>query len=76
DAVVFADEIHAVIVYPDTEFPTIAPIQSAAERTIVFTSAAKSYNIAGLRCAVGHFSNDDLLARFRTLPWHLRSGAG
>ncbi|WP_416972653.1 MalY/PatB family protein [Streptomyces sp. 4F14] len=76
DAVVFADEIHAEIVYPDSEFLSIASVRNVAERTIVFTSAAKSFNIAGLRCAVGHFGSDDLHARFRMLPWHLRSGAG
>ncbi|QNP68122.1 aminotransferase class I/II-fold pyridoxal phosphate-dependent enzyme [Streptomyces roseirectus] len=76
DAVVFADEIHAEIVYPGTEFHSIASVRAAAERTIVFTSAAKSFNIAGLRCAVGHFGGAELHARFRRLPWHLRSGAG
>ncbi|MFF8945200.1 MalY/PatB family protein [Streptomyces sp. NPDC014864] len=75
DAVVFADEIHAEIVYAETECRSIASVETAAERTIVFTSAAKSFNVAGLRCAVGHFGSDDLLARFRRLPWHLRSGA-
>ncbi|MEV6782720.1 aminotransferase class I/II-fold pyridoxal phosphate-dependent enzyme [Streptomyces sp. NPDC051098] len=75
DAVIFADEIHAEIVYAGTHFRSIASVSAAAERTIVFTSAAKSFNIAGLRCAVGHFGADDLHARFQRLPWHLRSGA-
>ncbi|MFE4968163.1 MalY/PatB family protein [Streptomyces sp. NPDC056660] len=75
DAVVFADEIHSEIVYAGTECHSIASVRTAAERTIVFTSAAKSFNIAGLRCAVGHFGSRELHARFRRLPWHLRSGA-
>ncbi|MEU0619179.1 MalY/PatB family protein [Streptomyces albogriseolus] len=75
DAVVFTDEIHAEIVYDGTQCPSIASVRGAAARTVLFTSAAKSFNIAGLRCAVGHFGSDELHARFRTLPWHLRSGA-
>ncbi|MDX3383864.1 aminotransferase class I/II-fold pyridoxal phosphate-dependent enzyme [Streptomyces niveiscabiei] len=75
NAVVFADEIHAEIVYPESEFLSIASVRNAAERTIVFTSAAKSFNVAGLRCAVGHFGSDELRIRFQRLPWHLRSGA-
>lgn len=75
DTVVFTDEVHAEIVYDGTECRSIASVREAAERTVVFTSAAKSFNIAGLRCAVGHFGSDELHTRFRTLPWHLRSGA-
>ncbi|WP_328665419.1 MalY/PatB family protein [Streptomyces sp. NBC_00328] len=75
NAVVFSDEIHADILYAGTEFRSIVSVGAAADRTIVFTSAAKSFNIAGLRCAVGHFGTAELHARFRRLPWHLRSGA-
>jgi cystathionine beta-lyase len=75
NAVIFTDEIHAEIVYAGTDFRSIASLNSAADRTVVFTSAAKSFNIAGLRCAVGHFGTTELHARFRRLPWHLRSGA-
>ncbi|MFF4353986.1 MalY/PatB family protein [Streptomyces sp. NPDC001530] len=76
DAVIFADEVHAEISYEGTACRTISSVGDAAERTIVFTSAAKAFNIAGLRCAVGHFGSEELHTRFRRLPWHLRSGAG
>ncbi|MFI1920407.1 aminotransferase class I/II-fold pyridoxal phosphate-dependent enzyme [Nocardia sp. NPDC020380] len=74
DAVIFADEIHQDLVY-DVPHRSIAAIMQARARTILFTSAGKSFNIAGLRCAVGHFGSDLLQARFQALPWHLRSGA-
>jgi cysteine-S-conjugate beta-lyase len=74
-SVIFADEIHHDMTY-ETSHRSIAALDGAAERTIVFTSAAKSFNIPGLRCAVGHFGSSALLRRFRELPWHLRSGAG
>jgi cystathionine beta-lyase len=74
-SVIFADEIHHDMTY-ERSHRSIAALDGAAERTIVFTSAAKSFNIPGLRCAVGHFGSSALLRRFRELPWHLRSGAG
>jgi len=74
ESVIFADEIHHDLTY-ETPHLSIAAIDSAASRSIVFTSAAKSFNIAGLRCAVGHFGSHKLLQEYRKLPWHLRSGA-
>jgi cystathionine beta-lyase len=74
-AVIFADEIHQDITY-ETNHRSIATIDNAIEQTIMFTSASKSFNIPGLRCAVGHFGSSSLHDRFRQLPWHLRSGAG
>jgi cystathionine beta-lyase len=74
-AVIFADEIHHDMTY-ETPHRSIAALDDAAERTIVFTSAAKSFNIPGLRCAVGHFGSPVLQRRFQELPWHMRSGAG
>ena len=32
-------------------------------RTVTITSAGKSFNLAGLRCAVAHFGSRSLLAR-------------
>lgn len=74
-AVIFADEIHQDVTY-ETTHQSIAAIDNGIERTIVFTSASKGFNIPGLRCAVGHFGSSALQSRFRELPWHLRSGAG
>ncbi|MBB5912997.1 cystathionine beta-lyase [Nocardia transvalensis] len=74
-AVIFADEIHQDLGF-DKPHESIASIDAAHARTILFTSAAKSFNIAGLRCATGYFGSSELHTRFRSLPWHLRGGAG
>jgi cystathionine beta-lyase len=79
-SVIFADEIHHDLTY-EQKHRSIAAAERAAAggaagRTIMFTSAAKSFNIARLRCAVGHFGSSALHSRFRELPWHLRGGAG
>jgi bifunctional pyridoxal-dependent enzyme with beta-cystathionase and maltose regulon repressor activities len=75
NAVIFADEAYQDITYEQPHH-AVASHDAAAERTITFTSAAKSFNIPGLRCAVGHFGSRSLHRRFLALPWHLRSGAG
>ncbi|NUR62952.1 MAG: aminotransferase class I/II-fold pyridoxal phosphate-dependent enzyme [Catenulispora sp.] len=74
DAVIFCDEIHHDVTY-DRPHLSIASCERARRRSVVFTSAAKSFNIAGLRCAVGSFGSRRLHEQFRRLPWHLRSGA-
>ena len=65
DLVVVADEIHADVVYPGSRhlpFASLAPEVEA--RTITMTSATKSFNIAGLRCALVVFGSDRLQARW------------
>ncbi|MGI8695394.1 MAG: MalY/PatB family protein [Mycobacteriales bacterium] len=49
---VLSDEIHAPLTLPGsthTPYPVVSP---AAERSVVFTSASKAWNLAGLKCAV------------------------
>jgi cystathionine beta-lyase len=41
-----------------------------AKRTVTFTSATKSWNLAGLCCAVAHFGPDPLLATIDAFPPH------
>ncbi len=70
---VVADEIHADIVYGDRPH---LPFATAAARFgtdhITLTSASKSFNLAGLRCAVAHFSSSALRAGYETFPFHMR----
>jgi cysteine-S-conjugate beta-lyase len=75
DAVLFSDQIYQDLVYDDCRYQAAATVDGLAERTVTFTSAAKAFGIAGLRCAVGHFGSTELHSRFCELPWHLRSGA-
>lgn len=63
--VVVSDEIHADLVYPGARhLPFAALSAAAAARTVTLNSATKSFNIAGLRCAVAHFGTAALQARF------------
>ena len=69
--IVVADEIHADITYGDAvHIPFASLSDEVAARTITVTSATKSHNIAGLRCAVMVFGSAELQARFEELPPH------
>ena len=73
DLVVVADEIHADIVYPGARhvpFSSLGPEVEA--RTLTMTSATKSFNIAGLRCAVVIFGSERLAERFDSWPERVR----
>ena len=73
DLVVVADEIHADIVYPGFRHIPFASLGPEAEaRTVTMTSATKSFNIAGLRCAVVLFGSDRLAERFNAWPERIR----
>ena len=63
---VFADEIHAPLVYPGHRHVPYASVgETAAAQVITAVSASKGWNLAGLKCAQLVLSNDDDLAR-----WH------
>jgi cystathionine beta-lyase len=78
DLVVVADEIHADLVYDGAvhiPFASLSP--EVAARTITLNSASKSFNIAGLRCAVTHFGGPELRTRFDAhASRHARGGLG
>lgn len=65
DLIVVSDEIHADLVYPGARHQSFAALSpQAAARTVTLYSATKSFNTAGLRCAVAHFGTAELKARF------------
>ena len=56
---VFADEIHAPLVYPDRRHVPYASLNdTTAEHTLTATSASKAWNLPGLKCAQLVLSND------------------
>lgn len=56
---VFSDEIHAPMVYPGHRHVPYASLSdAAAAHTITATSASKSWNLPGLKCAQLILSND------------------
>ncbi len=66
DLLIISDEIHADLVYPGRQHIPMATLgPEIAARTITLTSATKSFNIPGLRCALMYFGSADLRERFR-----------
>jgi cystathionine beta-lyase len=77
DLIVLADEIHADLVYPGAQHIPFASLsEEMARRTITFTSATKAFNTAGLRCAIAHFGDLELLKKFQSLLPRFRGGIG
>lgn len=77
DLTVISDEIHAELVYDGRQhipFGSLSP--AIAERTVTLMSASKTFNIAGLHCALAIFGSDSLLERFETIPVAARGAVG
>jgi cystathionine beta-lyase len=74
---VLADEIHAPLTLPGAihrPFPAVSA--AAARRSIVLTSASKTWNLAGLKAAVMVASSDETRAVLARLPSELPYHAG
>jgi cysteine-S-conjugate beta-lyase len=57
---VFADEIHAPLVYPGgTHIPYASLSEHAAAHSVTATSASKGWNLPGLKCAQLILTSDD-----------------
>jgi cystathionine beta-lyase len=76
DLIILSDEIHADLVYPGHRHTPLAmAAPEIAERTITITSATKSFNIPGLRCALMYFGSDALRHRYNArVPERLLGG--
>lgn len=69
DIPIFSDEIHSDLIFDNNVHIPIASInEDAAARTITTTSATKSFNIAGTRCAVVHFGHEETFNKFNKFP--------
>lgn len=56
---VFADEVHAPLVYPGgTHYPYASLSAATAAHTVTGTAASKGWNLPGLKCAQFLLSND------------------
>ncbi|GAA1714080.1 MalY/PatB family protein [Fodinicola feengrottensis] len=69
DLLVIADEIHADLTFPPARFVPFGSL--APDRTVTLTSATKAFNLAGLRCAVGHVGSASVRAGLARLPPNL-----
>ena len=66
DIVICSDEIHCELLLDGrTHTPTASLGPAAASQTLTFQAASKSFNLAGLGCAVVIGQNPELLARFK-----------
>ena len=75
DLIVFADEIHADLVYSGSMHIPFASLgQEVEAHTITMVSATKAFNIAGLRYAVAVFGSEALQTTYNRTPECLRGG--
>ncbi len=75
DLLVLSDEIHADLALPGAVHLAMAGRSAeVAARCVSFFSASKSFNTAGLRCAVAAFGSAALKERFERFPPHARGG--
>lgn len=73
---VFADEIHAPLVYPGGTHVPYASISAAtAAHTVTSTAASKGWNLPGLKCAQLLLSNDDDAATWAEEGYLFEHGA-
>jgi cysteine-S-conjugate beta-lyase len=73
---VFADEIHAPLVYPGAAHIPYASISAdAAGHSVTATGASKGWNLAGLKCAQLILTNDADAAGWAETGYMLRRGA-
>lgn len=72
DLLVISDEIWADIVFPGARHIPFESLPAAeGVRTVTAMAVSKAFNIAGLRCAVGHIADPVIEARRAALPDHL-----
>ncbi len=77
DLLVISDEIWADVVFSGSHHTPFASLSGAAEaRTITAAAASKTFNMAGLRCAVAHIGVSEIERRIAELPAHLLGAAG
>ncbi|MDU0327758.1 aminotransferase class I/II-fold pyridoxal phosphate-dependent enzyme [Microbacterium sp. KSW2-21] len=76
-ASVVSDEIHAPLTHAPAVFtPFLDAAPEAAAVGYAVTSASKTYNLAGLKCAVIVTGSEETAAVVRSLPWEVEWRAG
>jgi cystathionine beta-lyase len=70
---VFSDEIHAPLVFGESEFvPFLTVSDEAREIGVCITAASKAWNLAGLKCAFIITQSERTLAHAKKLPHSVR----
>jgi cysteine-S-conjugate beta-lyase len=73
-ALVLSDEIHAPLTLPGSRHTSFAALGDS--RSVVFTSASKAFNTAGLKCALAVAGSDEVDVEIDRLPEELQVRAG
>lgn len=67
--IIISDEIHAPLTFDSKEFTPFLNVSTAAQRVgITVTSASKTFNLAGLKCALIITQDDKLKERINSMP--------
>ncbi len=75
DLLVIADEVWSGLTHPGKEHLVFSQIsEAAADRTVTVGSASKSFNLAGVRCAIAHLGHPGVEAAYAALPSHILGG--
>lgn len=72
DLLVLSDEVWADLVFAGSTHLPAAMVPGLAERAVTVSSASKSFNLAGLRCAVAHIGSDSVKEMLGGQPDRLR----
>ena len=75
DFYIISDEIHSDFIFNDSVHVPTLKIDGAESKTITVTSAAKSFALAGLRCAIAIPGDINLKNKLTELPKFLLGGA-
>lgn len=76
-ATVVSDEIHGPLTYAPRLFTPFLTVSDAARRIgYTVTSASKTFNLAGLKCAVMIGGADSQVKELRALPWEVEWRTG
>lgn len=71
DLLLICDEVWADITHPGHDHVPMTTLgDEVAATTITISSASKTFNLAGLRCAVAHIGRASLADKFDALPPH------
>jgi cystathionine beta-lyase len=77
DLLVISDEIWADIVHPGAKHIPMALVSDeVAKRTLTLNAASKSFNLAGLRCAIAHLGHPELRRAIKDVPSHIFGAVG
>ena len=65
DIQIVSDEIHGDLVYPPADFRPLLSLPASADRVVTVTSAAKTFSLSGIRCAISLYGSEALMRRVR-----------